>query len=372
MTSTPRPLRVGLISANWGAKSHLPAWRAVPGVEVVAICTSREETARTAADQHGIPRAIWDFNALAADPDIDLIDIGTRPLLRYEMLKAALSCGKHVYAGVPFTATLDQAEEIVALAQRNGLVGASDAYFQHIPAHAELGYRLRSGEIGQVLSVSAELQINLFNPTRPDYPYFWFGEAANGASALRNLGSHVITLLVSLLGQVEAVVGVEDRKLAEWRAQDGAIHKPEVSDTASLLIQFGGGVIATLNLSWIDAGPIGWRLDVHGSTGRLTARHPIGFPNHSHIELFAASPEAPTETKAPLSAVFTHSRRVDISHDHQPRPCYPMALSFDCLKSAIEGRGEPAPSLKTALHVERVLAAAARSVRSRAWEPIPG
>ena len=42
-------LRVGIISAAWGAQAHLPAWRAVPGVEVVGICTAHQETAEAAA-----------------------------------------------------------------------------------------------------------------------------------------------------------------------------------------------------------------------------------------------------------------------------------------------------------------------------------
>ncbi len=41
-------LRVGIVSAGWGAFAHLPAWRAIPGVEVTAICTSRQETAEAA------------------------------------------------------------------------------------------------------------------------------------------------------------------------------------------------------------------------------------------------------------------------------------------------------------------------------------
>ena len=42
-------LKVGIISANWGAMAHLPAWRSLPGVEVTSICTSRQETAEAAA-----------------------------------------------------------------------------------------------------------------------------------------------------------------------------------------------------------------------------------------------------------------------------------------------------------------------------------
>src|SRR5690349_16226809 len=98
----PMTLRVGIISANWGALAHLPAWRAVPGVEVVAICTSRRETAEAAAKKYGIERAFWDAQLMTADPDIDIIDCGTRPILRHAMVLSALRNGKHVYNGIPF------------------------------------------------------------------------------------------------------------------------------------------------------------------------------------------------------------------------------------------------------------------------------
>jgi predicted dehydrogenase len=56
-------LRVGIISAAWGGFAHLPAWRALPGVEVTAICTSRRETAEAAAQRLGIARPFWDAAA---------------------------------------------------------------------------------------------------------------------------------------------------------------------------------------------------------------------------------------------------------------------------------------------------------------------
>jgi len=60
------PLRVGIISAAWGAKAHLPAWRSLDGVEVTAICTSRPETAAKAADDYQVARAFHDFRAMIA------------------------------------------------------------------------------------------------------------------------------------------------------------------------------------------------------------------------------------------------------------------------------------------------------------------
>src|SRR3546814_4089872 len=64
MPDRQRPLRVGMIGANWGIVGHLPAWRNLPGVEVAAICTAHEETARAAADAHGIPHAYHDYRRM--------------------------------------------------------------------------------------------------------------------------------------------------------------------------------------------------------------------------------------------------------------------------------------------------------------------
>ena len=71
-------LRVGIVSATWGAFAHLPAWRAIPGVEVTAICTSRRETAEAAQQRLGLPRAFWNAEEMCADRDIDIVDLGTR------------------------------------------------------------------------------------------------------------------------------------------------------------------------------------------------------------------------------------------------------------------------------------------------------
>lgn len=121
------PLRVGIISAAWGARAHLPAWRSLDGIEVTAICTSRPETAARAAQDFGVARAFHDFRAMAADPDIDIVDCGTRPPLRYAMVMAALSAGKHVYTGIPFAKDLADARAMTAARRAAGTVGVVDA-----------------------------------------------------------------------------------------------------------------------------------------------------------------------------------------------------------------------------------------------------
>ena len=121
-------IRVGIISANWGITAHLPAWRANPDVEVVAICTAHRETAEAAARAHHIPRPFWDYRTMAEDPEIDLVDVGTRPNLRHDMCMRSLKAGKHVYTGVPFAATLEHARELKETQLHSQRVGAIDAY----------------------------------------------------------------------------------------------------------------------------------------------------------------------------------------------------------------------------------------------------
>jgi len=70
-------LRVGVIGANWGL-NHVGAWRAVPGVEVTALCTSRRGTAEAAARESGVARAVWNASELIEDPSIEVIDVTHR------------------------------------------------------------------------------------------------------------------------------------------------------------------------------------------------------------------------------------------------------------------------------------------------------
>ena len=105
-------LRVGIISANWGVAAHLPAWRAHPDIEVVGICTAHQDTAEAAATANDIPRAFWDYRTMAQDPEIDIVDVGTRPNLRYDMCLSALNGGKHVYMGVPFADSMEHARAL--------------------------------------------------------------------------------------------------------------------------------------------------------------------------------------------------------------------------------------------------------------------
>ncbi|MFD1613252.1 Gfo/Idh/MocA family protein [Sphingomonas tabacisoli] len=359
-------LRVGIVSAAWGGFAHLPAWRAVPGVEVTAICTSREETALAAAARLRIGRPFWDAAAMCADPDIDIVDCGTRPVVRLPMVLAALASRKHVYNACPHAPDWPGAKAIDTAWRASGCVGVVDAFSRWLPAHRKLAELIQSGFIGRPLGGSCRFALSLFN--RPDkrFPYNWFGQAGQGVSALRNNGSHLLFLLLELLGPVDEVCADDHRHLSEWRFSDGERQAVETNDDANALLRFASGVSLTLHASWAMPAAEGWRIDLFGDEGRVAVSAPT-FPTARDCMIQGARTG---ETLAPIDLDAKPPKDVALGWDAEPPPSVPMALSMHAMVGAIAGGAAAKPDFGAALEVERVQEALRRSSLERRWVSI--
>ncbi|MFC3172704.1 Gfo/Idh/MocA family protein [Novosphingobium bradum] len=264
-----RKLRVGIISANWGAIAHLPAWRTLDNVEVTAICTSRQETAEAAATQFQVERPFWSVEAMCADPDIDVIDVGTSPLQREGMVATALKHGKHVMNQVPFAASLEGARRLVQLQHAAGVRGGAATSMVGLPHVAMMQELIADGYVGDVLQVQASWQMGFFLEIFPGFSYTWFGQAGNGTSVTRNQGSHVLGLLRHLFGPITSVVGRMETQLRQWTLPDGGTMDVETDDTLQSMLAFQSGAMGTFATSWTAADNPGFALEVLGSKGRL-------------------------------------------------------------------------------------------------------
>src|SRR5258705_2339559 len=183
---------------------------------------------------------------MAADPDLDIIDVGTRPDLRRDMVLAAIAHGKHVFAAANFAADIDAAREMRDAARAAGVVTALDSAIAQAPAHRRVKELIAEGMLGRRVSVATRLNMPLFHGPAPVGDHWrWFAKRAHGASALRNLGTHSLHLLVDLLGPIEEVTALGSIGLPEWRFPDGDVIVPEVEDSAHLLLRFASGVIGT-------------------------------------------------------------------------------------------------------------------------------
>ena len=360
-------LRVGIISANWGAYAHLPGWRSLPGVEAVGICTSRQETAEAAAANFSIERPFWDAATMAADPDIDIIDVGTRPTLREKMVLDCFRHGKHVYAGIPQASGLDGARAMHDAWRESGTTAIVDAYAQWLPAHRLAKEMIADGYIGRPFGGTMIFNMSLYNQLQPGFPYNWFAEAGQGVSAVRNLGSHALHLLVHLFGEVEELVAHDGRLLDEWRSADGQTAiKAETNDFADMMLRFKSGMVLQFQVSWNAPLGQGWYLDFFGSNGRMVAQGPM-FPTPRGATLHAGKLGEMSISPVEIPERFFKDERVGIDADAPMPPSYGMALAMQSMVEEIDGRGKAQPGFAQAWAVERIQEAVRRSSAERRW-----
>ena len=359
-------LKVGIMSANWGAFAHLPAWRSIPGVEVVAICTSRRETAEAAARRYGIATPFWNAQAMAAHPDIDILDCGTRPSVRDPVVASALRAGKHVYNSIPFSTDIERARELRDIWKESGKIGVVDAYSEWLPQHRLVKEMLESGFLGQPFGGTCTFQLSLFNKPHPQFPYNWFWQAGLGVSALRNLGSHALHMLIFLFGALDELVAHDGQLLHEWHFADGNSIKPETNDFASLLLRFRSGLVMQLQVSWSATVGPGWSLEAFGSKGRFALAAP-SFPTSRDTTLHAGTLENGRMEKVDIPERLLRSPDVRVDYAIDPQPAYPMALSMNRMIQSIRGGGPAEPDVDQAFAVECALEAARRSAEERRW-----
>src|SRR5712692_7645066 len=149
-------LRIGIIGAGGIVRSrHLPALRAVEGVELVAVCNRSRESGEAVAREWAIPVVMTDWQALVARPDLDAVFIGTWPYTHAEMSIAALETGKHVFCQARMARNVAEARQMPAAAERHP--GQVAMLCNGMPNGAQgdrlIRHLLRQGYLGELREV---------------------------------------------------------------------------------------------------------------------------------------------------------------------------------------------------------------------------
>jgi predicted dehydrogenase len=286
-----RPLRVGVVGASYAAGTHLPTYAALPEVEVVAVATAHADTARAVAERFGIERAHVGYEALCADPDVDLVDVATRPSRHRDMAEAALAAGKHVLCEAPLAASAADGEALVAAAERSGRLGLMDMQSRFWPGLSELRRLVADGFLGTVENV----EVRAFYPTftRPERvaSSLWCADAGAGASTLRVHGLHSADLVRWVFGEITEVTGTAATRRRIWPTPEGPL--PATSrDSVALTGRVAGGAVVSVHTSWVAWHGSGWRLAAYGSEGTLVATAD-GHTGHFPVRLAGARADEP-------------------------------------------------------------------------------
>lgn len=270
------PPGIGLIGTGFTGKAHALAWRQaravtgdVPEVRLELLCDTPEDKAAAMADQFGFVRATGDWRALIADPKVDIVSITTPNNLHREMAIAALEAGKHVWCEKPMALTMEDAEAMVAAARKAGRRTLLGYNYVRNPSFLHAERLIASGRIGQAVHfrgwVDEDYQAD------PELPWTWRAKLADaGLGALGDLGCHLVSMMLRLMGPVESLIA-DMQIIHETRPVEGGKRaKVENEDTATAILRFASGAqgsISTSRSAWGRKNRLDF--EVHGTKGMI-------------------------------------------------------------------------------------------------------
>ncbi len=243
-------------------------------LDVVAVCDLKPELAQEAARKYGVPR-IMTLDEILADPEIELVVNLTAASAHYGVIRQLLLAGKHVYTEKTMTARLEQAQELVSIANEKGL------YLAVAPDTA-LGASIQTarwavdhGLIGEVTScvVSINRDQNL-NAER-----FRFLRSEGGALPY-DVGIYYIQALLCILGPVTEVTGfgapapVRQRQFLFNKDEPESWHIPG-NNLITGSLRFERGALGMLHFDGNTIGAECSTFRIYGTTGILE----LGDPN---------------------------------------------------------------------------------------------
>src|SRR5262245_25022782 len=260
-------LRVGVIGTGFGALVQIPAFRANPRVEVVAVASGTRGKARKTADAFEVRHAFDDWTHLVT-ADLDLVSITTPPYLLHGLSLAALDAGRHVLCEKPMAMSAAEAEAMLAHGDQAGRLHVIDHELRFNPNRRRARALIADGFVG----APRHILLTAVNASRLDLakPWSWWFDQNQGGGLLGAAGSHQIDLLRYWLGDIAAVTGTADPVMPERPSPDGHGRRRVTADEfATLSLRFRSGAVGTVFLSCVAAHAVGPRIEVWGDEGYL-------------------------------------------------------------------------------------------------------
>ncbi len=259
---------VGVAGTGFIGPAHVEGIRRI-GIQVLGLAENTPENARLKASELGIPRVYDSFDAMLADPDIDIIHLATPNLLHHPMAKAALTAGKHVVCEKPLAMTAAQSAELVQLAADKRLVNAVNFNIRMYPMVQQARSLVQNGQIGDLFILQGSyLQDWLLLPT--DWNWRLEPDLGGTLRAVGDIGSHWLDLMTFVTGlRLEEVFAdfktfhpIRKKPSKPLETYTGKMLLPSdyvdqpiyTEDYASILLHFEKGVRGVLTVAQVCSG----------------------------------------------------------------------------------------------------------------------
>ncbi len=255
---TEKRIRVGIIGAGLIAPFHATGFQEISELaEVTEVCDINSEAAAEVA-RMSEARVFTDWQQMIKESDVDLVDVLLPHHLHKPVALAVIAAGKNLLLEKPVAMTFKDSVEICAQAKQAGIYLGVAENTRFITAYIEAEKLIKSGELGEILTVRTFLPAN--ERMRLSDPNFWGRKRENGGGPLLDSGVHTFYLLKWLFGGVKELVAFSSQK---YRLGS------EVEDNADVRGVLECGADFVSGFSFTTEVPHAERLEVYGSKGAL-------------------------------------------------------------------------------------------------------
>lgn len=304
------------------------------GATMVMLCDTNPQRLIQANKRFPAVTCASDFNEALRDPAVNAVAIATPAHTHYELARLSLNADKHVLVEKPLTMRVDQAEELVMLAEKKGLVLMVDHVFIYSPPVLKMKELVTQGRLGKLFFIDS-IRINL-------------GLLQHDINVVWDLAPHDLSIVDFLL----------DRPPASLSAF-GAIHaNHEIEDVAYINLDYGDGLIANFHVNWLS--PVKVRQMILGGGERSLIYNDMDFSEK--IKVYDSGIEVGEDLEQRRKTLVNY-RRGDIWAPNLENS-EPLARVTANFVKCIENGQRPISDGEAGLRVVKILDAAQRSIKA--------
>jgi predicted dehydrogenase len=327
-------IRIGVIGYGYWGPNIVRNFHTHEGSEVVLVCDKSAKCQERLRKAHPSIAFSTDANDILKSPNIDVVAVVTPVWTHYELAKAALENGKHIFVEKPFTCSVQQAEELIELAERKKLKIMVDHTFLFTGAVKKIRQMVDAGELGDLYYYDS-LRVNL-------------GLFQHDVNVIWDLAPHDLSIMDHVIKEKpEAVVATGEK------------HLNGVEDIAFITVYFPRRIIAHINVNWLS--PVKVRTTLIGGEKKMLVWNDL--EADEKIRIYDKGVSMSTNPRN-LHQLLVSYRSGDMWAPQVEQVEALRAETAYFLK-CIEENAKPLNDGHAGLRVVRILEAANRSIHSR-------
>jgi predicted dehydrogenase len=340
-------MKFGIIGAGMIGQFHAKAITAMTGGELHSVFDLRLKAAEKLAAEFGV-KAYGDMTDFLADPELQIVTVGTPSGAHLDPSLAAIHAGKHVISEKPLEITVERIDLMVEAAESNKVTLAAVLNRRFHPGMDAFKKAADEGRFGKLTSASCYVK------WYRDQPYYdsaaWRGTwALDGGGALMNQSIHTVDALIYLAGPVKAV-----QASTACLAHTGI----EVEDIAVAIVEFENGALGV-----IEGSTCTWSKDGHPARVQLCGTEGSVFLADDAFELWDFMNEQPED--AGITSTLMKGQEAGLgANDPSAIGFQQHQRNFEEVVHAIHEGREPSTSASEARKAVALIQAVYQSARN--------